>query len=81
MKKMKEQRFVSNKELAEIFGVSLPTIYNWIKGGYIRHGRFIEKTYEKFPAPARIGNMYRHDMHKIEKWAKSCGLQFQKNNI
>ncbi len=54
------ENLVSIFEIAEAFGVPLPTIYNWI-------------STKKMPSHL-VGGKWMFDPKQIEEWAKGAGI-------
>lgn len=53
---VRSPRYISVKEVAEMFSVSASTIWRWVKA-------------ETFPAPKKMGiKITRWDMHEVSGW-------------
>lgn len=56
---MKDKKLISTKELSEILGVHIQTIYNWVKEGMPR---------------MKMGyNLVRYDLDEVMKWIENRG--------
>ena len=54
---MKDKKLISTKELSEILGVHIQTIYNWVKEGMPR---------------MKMGyNLVRYDLDEVMKWIEN----------
>ncbi|WP_277039674.1 helix-turn-helix transcriptional regulator [Turicimonas muris] len=64
---MRGGKLLTRKEVAELCQVSLGTLHNWINGGYVSGGKFIEFN-NGFPKPKKLGKLVRFDENEIVKW-------------
>lgn len=67
------RNYVTAKDIAYEFKISLRTVYSMMRGFYVKQGKRYD-YFEPFPDPrGRIGNKFYFDRRDVDAYFQRCG--------
>lgn len=66
-----QTKLISIKQVAEVLGVSVNTVRNWVRGYYDNGTDLRSYTARQFIEPVRIGRLIRFKESELNRWIEN----------